>query len=79
MKLAVAFLISALSFPGQFNGEFPPKPPAPEKIAWEDGSWFHNMKNLTTETVRADAEFWSKALLFVILVQFVIIVWLIVV
>jgi hypothetical protein len=73
MKIFVAFLISALSFPGQFFGEFPPKAPDPERIEWEaDRSWFHNTKNLATETVRADCEFWQKCFGFVILAQFIL-------
>lgn len=70
MKLLAAFFLSGVSFPGQFFGEFPPKAPDPERIEWEkDRSRFHNMKNLTSETVRADVEFWSKCFLFVILAQ----------
>lgn len=74
MKLIIAFILSALSFPGQIK-EFPPHQPAPERIAWEaDRSWTHNMKNLTSETVRADVEFWSKGMLFVIMLEFATIV-----
>jgi hypothetical protein len=74
MKLIIAFILSALSFPGQIK-EFPPHQPAPERIEWEvDRSWTHNFKNLTTETVRADTEFWSKAFLFVIMLEFAAIV-----
>jgi hypothetical protein len=70
MKLAIAFLLMALSFPGQFFGEFPPHSPEPERYSWEDDrSWFHNTKNYATETVRADVEFWTKCMLFVILLQ----------
>lgn len=30
----------------------------------EPGRWFHDMKNLTTELFRADAQWWSKASAF---------------
>lgn len=75
MTLFIAMLCSAISFTVQWREQWLPEPPEPERIAWEHNrSWFHNMKNLTTETIRADAEFWSKALLFVIVVQFLVIV-----
>jgi hypothetical protein len=35
----------------------------------------HSLNNLTTELVRADAEYWSKILLLIIAVQFIIILW----
>ena|SRR5688572_12040927 len=35
----------------------------------------HSLNNLTTELVRADAEYWSKILLLIIAVQLIIILW----
>jgi hypothetical protein len=35
----------------------------------------HSLNNLTTELVRADAEYWSKILLLIIAIQFIIILW----
>ena len=45
-----------------------PIPPSPERIVWEpDRSWYHNMKNEWVEAVRADAQWYGKFLMFVIL------------
>jgi len=69
--LLVAFICSALSFPAMVvTDRALPRPPAPERVQWqEDRSWFHNMKNETTEAVRADAQWWSKFLAFVVVTQ----------
>lgn len=68
--LLLAMVIHGLSFPGQFKTEYPPRPPDPSKIEWDSTrSYWHNMKNQVSETVRADVEFWSKLFLFLILVQ----------
>jgi len=70
MKLIVAFLCAALGFTVQWREQWGPAKPKPERIAWEhDRSWFHNLKNLWTETLRADCEWWGKFLAFVIIVQ----------
>jgi hypothetical protein len=42
-----------------------PLPAPADKIAWQPGKgWYHNLKNWTTESVRADSQWWSKALCF---------------
>lgn len=69
MKLFIAFLCAAIGFTTQWREQCLPAPPSAESIAWKPHrSWFHNMKNLWTETIRADAEYWGKLLAFVIVV-----------
>jgi transposase len=65
VRLAVAFFCAALGFTVQWREQWLPASPAPERIAWEhDRSWFHNMKNLWTENIRADCEWWGKFFAF---------------
>jgi len=46
----------------------PLAPPA-HKIAWDaTETWYHNYKNLTTETLRADCQWWSKFLAFALVI-----------
>ena len=67
MKLLFAFLCSAIGFTVQWREQWLPKPPTAEALAPETpGSWFHGMKNVTTEWFRADPEWWSKFCAFVI-------------
>lgn len=71
MNQLIAFLCAAVAFPAMIatKKERWPAPPPPEKIAWQhDGTWFHNLKNLWTETIRADCEWWGKFLAFAICV-----------
>lgn len=66
--LPVAFLASALGFTVQWREQWLPKSPA--SVAPETpGSWFHRLKNVTTEWVRADPEWWSKFFCFIILIE----------
>lgn len=70
MKLVLAFFCAALGFTVQWREQWLPAKPLPESVAWQSKrSWFHNMKNLWTETIRADCEWWGKCLAFVICVQ----------
>lgn len=67
--LPVAFLCSAIGFLTQWREQWFSASPPPEKVLWDPkGSWFHNMKNQSTEWVRGDAEYWSKLFCFVIVV-----------
>lgn len=44
-----------------------PLAPSPMKVAFDPGrSFYHNYKNLATETLRADCQWFSKFLAFVI-------------
>lgn len=68
--LPLALLASAVSFTVQWREQWLPRRPDPAALGPENpGSWFHYLKNITTEWVRADPEWWSKFLLFVILVE----------
>lgn len=67
MRLILAFLCAALGFTVQWREQWRPARPSASAIAWRSRrSWFHNMKNLWTETIRADCEWWGKALAFII-------------
>lgn len=87
-NLLIPFLCSALSFPlmpferKKKNGHYGPIPPENEKLVMEipndarvGGSimaWYHNMKNISTEYIRADCQYWSKFLSFIILIQLIL-------
>ena len=44
-----------------------PLAPDPRRVAFEpERSFYHNYKNLTTETLRADCQWWGQFLAFVI-------------
>jgi len=63
--LPFAMLCSAVGFTVQWREQWLPVPPSPESLVPETpGSWFHGMKNITTEWVRADPEWWSKFFCF---------------
>lgn len=68
MGLLVGFFCSAVGFTVQWREQWLPHPPS-EILPEQPGSWFHAAKNVTTEWVRADAEWWSKFFCFVILVE----------
>lgn len=72
LLLPAAFICSAVSFPAMlFERPFPVLPSA-ERLAWEhERTWFHNLKNITTEFLRADSQWWSKFLSFCVLVLIV--------
>lgn len=76
-SILAAFLCSASALPEMlFNRRFLPHAPDPESIAWvADKSWYHNFKNITAESFRADPSYFSKLACFVILAQFVVIIW----
>jgi hypothetical protein len=65
--LPVAFLCSASAFPLMLFERVKPYAPDPMRIAFDPGrSAYHNYKNVSTEYVRADSQWWSKFLAFVI-------------
>lgn len=72
MRIIIALLCSAVAFPAMLFERPLPLPPPASAIAWQQGrSWFHNMKNLSSESLRADCQWWSKALCFAVLVAMV--------
>ena len=67
MRLLFAFICAATAFPAMLFERFKPFAPDPMRIAFDLGwSWYHNYKNLWTETLRADCQWWGKFLAFVI-------------
>lgn len=75
--LIVAIFVSGLSFPFMLIGEratpnLENLPPGTIPRLMEPGYWFHDTKNLLTEACRHDAQWFSKALAFIIVVQLAI-------
>lgn len=69
LLLPLAMLCSAISFPAMLFERAVPRLPPVERLKWDDDeSWFHNLKNITTEFMRADPQWWSKCLCFCVLV-----------
>jgi hypothetical protein len=66
-RIALALLCSAISFPAMLFERLLPQWPAPGLLETE-GSFFHKAKNVTTECFRRDAQWWSKASAFAVLV-----------
>ena len=67
MRLLFAFICAATAFPAMLFERFKPLAPDPMRIAFDLGrSWYYNYKNLWTETLRADCQWWGKFLAFVI-------------
>jgi hypothetical protein len=67
MNLALAFLCAATAFPAMLFERFKPLAPDPMKIAPDPGrSFYHNYKNLWTETLRADCQWHGKFLAFAV-------------
>ena len=67
MRLIISFICAASAFPLMLFERFKPLAPDPMKIAFDTGrSAYHNYKNLWTETLRADCQWWGKFLAFVI-------------
>lgn len=72
LKLFAAFLCCAVSGTVQWREQLVPRRPPPERVVWDPTrSWFHNMKNEWSESLRANCEYWGKHLALVIVVQFV--------
>lgn len=88
MILLPAFLASAIGFTVQWKEQWLPAPPTAERL-WKGIApapgldrpiellkWaFHFLKNVTTETYRADCEWWSKFTAFTICVETALLVW----
>lgn len=67
MRLIFAFLCSATAFPAMLFERLLPNKPDPMKVAFDPGrSWYHHYKNISSETVRADCQYFSKFFAFVI-------------
>jgi hypothetical protein len=84
LLLPIALLCSAIGFTVQWREQWVPAPPTserlwrgidpPPKTPWAFLRWlFHFLKNVSTEYVRADSEWWSKFLAFIILTQSIVI------
>lgn len=76
MKLLLAMFCAAVAWPVMPCERLKPYAPDPAKLAREKGSWFHLQKDLWTETLRADCQWWGKLLAFVIVAQSVAIAFL---
>ena len=69
LTVALAIVASAISFPAMVLTERAlPNTANLKPDSWarirEPGQSFHDLKNLTTELVRADPQWWSKAFSF---------------
>ena len=65
--MIVSLLCAASAFPVMLFERFKPLAPDPMKIAFDPGrSAYHNYKNLWTETLRADCQWWGKFLAFTV-------------
>ena len=71
--LPIALLASAVSFPAMLFERAFPRWPSSEalirgmpRLTWRTA--YHHLKNITTECVRADAQWWSKFFCFALLV-----------
>lgn len=70
LLLPVAALCSAVAFPAMLFERVFPLAPSLERLKWEDDrSYFHNLKNITTEFLRADPQWWSKFLSFALCIS----------
>lgn len=67
LLLPIALLASAISFPAMLFERALPIMPDPARLETE-GSAYHRLKNITTECFRADAQWWSKASCFTVLI-----------
>ena len=77
MKLLLASLCSALALPEMLWNRRLPNPPPPDKIIWQpEDWWWHNLKNYTTEIMRADCQWWSKVGCFAVWIAFPLLMWL---
>lgn len=71
MNVALAMLASAAAFPAMLFERLLPIKPDPKLIAYQyDRSRYHNLKNQTTERFRADAQWWSKFMCFLVVIAF---------
>lgn len=74
----VAMLAAASAFPAMLFERVLPR--MPDHIRWTlnigpDDTTYHFLKNIWTELIRADPQWWGKCLAFVIVVQAVVIIW----
>lgn len=75
IALPAALLASATAFPAMLFERALPIWPTAEKLAegMEPSDWYkrpyHFLKNITSECVRADAQYWAKLFCFVVLIQ----------
>ncbi|MFT3671292.1 hypothetical protein [Aestuariivirga sp.] len=72
-KLFIAFLCCAVSGLVQWREQAVPKVPPEDRTAWDPTkSWFHNMKNEWTESIRFNAEYWGKHLALIAVLFFIL-------
>lgn len=74
----LAMLAAASAFPAMLFDRVLPRMPDPAR--WHlnispDDSWYHFLKNIWTELIRADPQWWGKCLAFVIVLQAAVIIW----
>lgn len=69
-----AWIFSAISFPLMLVlKRVKPTPPPPERIVWEaDRPVSHNLVNFLVESVRADSQWWTKAISFILLAELIL-------
>jgi hypothetical protein len=73
MKLLIAFLLTAASFPVELTQRvLPYKPRKFDLMPSKPGGRWHFWKNYFIEHFSADKEWWVKCFCFVITVQFII-------
>lgn len=72
MSVFLGFLCAATAFPLMLVERVFPYKPEPHKIEWDYGrTWYHNLKNVWTESVRADSQWYGKLLAFIIVLEFI--------
>ena len=72
MSTIIGFFCAATAFPLMLFERVFPYRPEPERIEWEDDkTWYHNYKNIWTESVRADSQWYGKMLAFLAVVGWV--------
>lgn len=66
LVILLCVAIPGSAFPAMLFERFLPRFPTPDR--WKaDGSWYHYAKNVWTELIRADPQYWGKLLAFIIL------------
>lgn len=69
MRLALAFLCAAAAFLVMPFERALPLSPAPDRVAYDRSrTLFHHYKNIWTESLRADCQWWGKFLAFAVVI-----------
>lgn len=75
----IGFLSAAVAMPAMLFERLLPRWPDMERFyvgIAEDDTWYHFWKNIWTELIRADPQWWGKFLAFVIIMELLVIAWL---